>query len=942
MRRLRPLAVVVVACALALSGVVAPLGAAVFAQPAAGQDDVPRGMVGVPNSNVHDNVPDHAVEKMPSADDFRGSVMTNRHAESLSVSVTTRGQVDGRASSCRAGRTPEWCESPELALVLADGTNHDGRTVTVPKRPVVANLGRVPELAYIAHSSGDQYEVQVTDHGDQLAFHVREFSENTVTFSGEIQLTGDPAADGAQFSYDLDNASSASNYTIDVTGSTAKAWSNESATGLVAATSATVDVGGNLDPVGPSANGKPVLEVTGHAERGGTFNYSGGGHSAYAWGYDGAYIESEFRIPDAPSAIDEIQLHINQTGSNYDAAATSVDVYIQEGAPDSTAGNGNLVVSGYTPTAGTGDKTISGFSYEPTSDEVTVEFVTTAADTSGNYGEAFTHADSNQVWGSTTYWDTVMGTDSYAHQVEASGSPSNVTADADDASASATLGDFADGETKTVEFGLSGSASAIDFGGAGKIDYVLEMEERTQTQDPVVEVNGQTTSYTGALADGETVALSTDTGWLQDGTNRVNVSLTSPTSGPSGQTGLDYSHSAESRQTTEYEGETWTERYNVSRTYAESRNGAALRIPFASDRVVAVRDLEVRTNGGSWSTIPESDRDFDGSELVAQIGDVQAGDKVEVRAAASKVRTQNGEITVLKPTVEGNTLETEVELSAWASDAYIDVTGTHPDHNLHHAVNKSWTDPEDYALVRSAGQELYFPAASSGATARIETLPLEVRPNNDIQVRVTSGGFEPTLEVSPGPTKGDDVEWYYKHSNLQTGETYLLWSKSDGKVVDQAEASSPISLFSSDDTQTLQILHDDDGNTTSGSGGGGFWEQGESAVREYAPVIDPEIILFVALLLLVGGVAYSERKSPETPAHKRPGVILGSVAALGVALLFLAPNAVAEPVQTALQATLPLLGLGAVGFAGLVAYGWYRKQQNESKPATIQVMGREK
>jgi len=63
----------------------------------------------------------------------------------------------------------------------------------------------------------------------------------------------------------------------------------------------------------------------------------------------------------------------------------------------------------------------------------------------------------------------------------------------------------------------------------------------TVTTDPVVEVNGENTGVDGMLAEGETVALDANVSWLREGTNRVNVSTTSPSSGPASLVGLEYS-----------------------------------------------------------------------------------------------------------------------------------------------------------------------------------------------------------------------------------------------------------------------------------------------------------------------------------------------------------------------------------------------------------------
>lgn len=881
--------VALLAAVLVVASVVAP--AALLAAPTAAQDDVPRGMVGLPSSNVNDNVPDHAqAAGAPTADDFQGSVMTSRHAESLSVQVTTRASLQGRENACLRGQTPEWCGSPEVALVLEDTANHDGRTVSVPKRPVVENLGRVPEIVYIEHSSGDEYTAEVTDTGDQLAFRVEEFSTNTVTFSGTVELSGDPAANGTQYQYNLTDVDSVANYTIDVTGTIATADKLDSGTATPTDTPA-IDVRGNMDATGP-ASGSPELRLTGRSY---LRDYIDVSCTAGVCGVE---------EPDPPATIENVTLQTTNThGSNSRSGTVEVNIGSETWSDSFVQGSSS-----------TAERTLE------IGEHVDGRTVTVNLSSSEN-GDI--RLDGYEIW-------------------EAPPGSVDVTIDG----TATTYGEFTHGQQKSNAVSLSPSTTEMDFSGnaTGKLDWELDYTERAETEDPTVEVNGHTTGYSGRLSNGQTETLTTDSSWIVAGENRVNVT-TGSADGLETEVSLAYSHDADDQMDVQYDGETWSERYNISRVYQSDQSAAQVTIPFASSRVVSVRDVETRVNDGAWSTVAESDRSFDGSELTVDLGAVAAGDEVAVRANASKVRVYNGAITVLEPTVEGDDLDTRVEFTSWGADAYIDVSGTSPDNHLHHAESESWSSPAEYAVVRSDDtQELYAPGASSGSTARVVTIPMDVDTTGDVRIEVESAGFNPTFDVHPGGSAGDSVTWTWAHPDLVTGQTYILYSDSAQVMVDSDEAQSPVLFESSDDDQTLSIFSDDGdgGSSTDGGGGSGMWADASSVARDYVPILDAEIVAILALLMFAVGAAYSERRSPKTTVYRRPFFATGALAALAFAVLFLAPQAVFNPLETALQAALPLLALGGVGFAGLIAYGWYKARQQSSEPPTIQVMGRNK
>jgi len=83
-----------------------------------------------------------------------------------------------------------------------------------------------------------------------------------VTYSGEIQLSGAPVSDGAQFQYSLTDLDAADNFTIEFTGSTN--YQRENATGQVGnGGSVNLEIAGNVDPRGPNGATEPEIVFTG-------------------------------------------------------------------------------------------------------------------------------------------------------------------------------------------------------------------------------------------------------------------------------------------------------------------------------------------------------------------------------------------------------------------------------------------------------------------------------------------------------------------------------------------------------------------------------------------------------------------------------------------------------------------------------------------------------
>ena len=135
----------------------------------------------------------------------------------------------------------------EPAIVLEDDRTHDGRWVSIDTAWFQEHVGEIPSAAYIAHEDGTEYAAPLNVRGDSAAFYVREFSTNTVTFDGEVRLSGSQAGDGSQFQYELANTTGINDPAINLTGveNTEAASTSISATG---SDTLPIDVGGTAAP----------------------------------------------------------------------------------------------------------------------------------------------------------------------------------------------------------------------------------------------------------------------------------------------------------------------------------------------------------------------------------------------------------------------------------------------------------------------------------------------------------------------------------------------------------------------------------------------------------------------------------------------------------------------------------------------------------------------
>jgi len=378
------------------------------------------------------------------------------------------------------------------------------------------------------------------------------------------------------------------------------------------------------------------------------------------------------------------------------------------------------------------------------------------------------------------------------------------------------------------------------------------------------------------LAEGETVALDANVSWLREGTNRVNVSTTSPSSGPASLVGLEFSHGAETTTSATVEETTWSQTTNVSNTWSSARSNATATLPM-NDRVVDVRNVEVRENGTTWEPVAESDSTLNGTDLTIELGDVAEGSTTEVRATGSKVRVEDGAITVLEPTASSDTLDTRVRVEDAGPDFALSVDETIFGDRVHYAQNATWGETTGEATITAdGGQTLTLPDATAGAETSVRTWPIAVAPTaGEVTVTGREGDrSEPGIAVA-----GDgNSEVEYTFVDATDNTPYVLYSTTNGIVRDSGMASSPITLVDDNSEETLVFQLDDGvasgsgsgssaggggpGLMPAGSGGGGF-----TALQALIP--DASMLL-LGLGGLAAGLVAVRRSGSSTRARAVP------------------------------------------------------------------------
>ncbi|RLM53739.1 hypothetical protein DVK02_12915 [Halobellus sp. Atlit-31R] len=697
----------------------------------------------------------------------------------------------------------------EPAVVLEDEEQHEGRWVSIPTQWFRNELGRVPMMVSVQHSSGETYTTRTFARSSGVAFYIEEFSTNTVTFSGTTSISASPATDGASFSYELADLDSASDPVVNLTGSFS--GENETKSGsLGMGESTNISVFGNAEPVG-QVDQTPVLSLTGH------------GYSNTITGYGSTSVTRDISGVSGMTKIDgEVDV------ADEDIVDGSISIYID------------------------GDK-IYGKSWSDVS-----------YGTGGNYGIRSFSADvPNEYSDGDELTVSVSGPEIVLNGVDYHISPpKNVTA-SNNQSGAVNFGDFSGGETKTKEVALSTGANKLTIsGGGGNVNYELQYRERVQTANPAVELNGVTKSHSGTLADGETTSLSLDSSALQEGTNRLNVSVgdgTLSTDAPAPVVGVDYSHTSAANVSTTYTSGKWVESYNVSHTYADSRENATLTIPFTSS-VYAIETVETRSNSSAWSST--TDYTLDNTTLTVQLGNVTAGEAVTVRTTGYRVQPVNASITVAQPTT-GDELDSRIRVDSWdQTESYLSLGGTPDGDRLHYIHDASYSQDHELEVTANGYHRLYLPNSGAGDEFNVSTVPYRVNAQSG-EMRYTINDTSESrflLDVSPGDSFSDAVE--YTYLNATDGETYVLYSEDAGIVRDQQEANSPVTLVDDDSAERLAIFADSGPSASSGSGGG---SAGAAAIVPTS-TSDPNFLPLAGIALALGLLVIVSRNNETVTA----------------------------------------------------------------------------
>ena len=309
------------------------------------------------------------------------------------------------------------------------------------------------------------------------------------TTGSQVSLAVTNASDGSEYEYELSDPDAVTDFSITVTGVERSVPRTYGGT-VSMSDSQPLDVGGNAAPTGP-ASGSPQLSITATGE---TQEMTAWQRADLDFGDVGAAV---FPAPDG--LVDTARVCV-QTGTGSDA---TIAAYAVRGDDRNSAIDGERVGE-FTvdPSYEVECETIDLGGWDPGPvDEITIELE--AVDDGGQGYLGFYPPDRSSATISTT-------------------PPTDISVSADDGTSVTGLSDGS-----TVAFPVTANATSLSFSApdGGEIEYALTLRERTLTVDPSVEVNGHRTTHSGTLTDGDTVSLTTDTTWLESGTNTVTVGV---------------------------------------------------------------------------------------------------------------------------------------------------------------------------------------------------------------------------------------------------------------------------------------------------------------------------------------------------------------------------------------------------------------------------------
>ena len=762
-------------------------------------------------------------------------------------------------------------------IVLEDDRTHEGRWVALETSWFEEHVGGVPEAAYVEHESGSEYSTPIETRGGEAAFYVQGFSVNTVSFDGEFTIDASPATGGDSFSYNATNGGE--DLSINVTGIENTASKS---------TSAVKEDGETISLVGggttPPQNGTITLTGKSDSESRSDAMSSVSDGSSLSLNTGGNQIPTDVTVSGTTKTGSEStsmshydhgreKLTTTMSGHTGTITGTSAEIYVDYGTGDSASLDSYLYVAGgdigrdvfdsaylrdsdswyndnddsrvYTTTLSSSaeftDSTVTvgikTWNVSQTNQikvrDVKNDYKTPySLDISSSSGDTLSFSDGGTQSGSVALQpgsDTLSVSGSGEADLDVSWTANWATQDPSVSVGGQTVshtGTLTGGETVTEPVDLSAGENDLSVSTGYQVGVDTDWTSVSETRDPVVEVNGKTTSVDGALEEGETVSLDVNDSWLQEGTNRVNVSTNSPTSGPASVVGLDYRHDVSKSRTINYTGEAFSERYNVSESWNEDTENASLTIPWASDRVIALRSVSVEhrdANGDVVQTLDSPTYAFEDGEVVVELGDVNSGWETTVSATGSKVQVDGADLEVLDPTDQGEDLNSKVRLNNPADDVYVRVGETEQGQQLHYLANSSWDTSEASRISADGTNELRIPGAPDNGEAQLRTLPIAFDVQSGaIDVDIPNDRVneeEPVYRVGPGDQVGDEYDVTF--TEAADAQPYVLYDNTDEIVLDQGLAESPLTLSATepDSPHVLQFLEDD--GTSSGTSTGG-------------------------------------------------------------------------------------------------------------------------
>ena len=1098
-----------------VASAVAPM-VALTSGPAAAAASGPSDMVALGDAQVSEDLPADADVPI-RASDLEGNVWASDHADTLEVIVTTPDRADEYVDTSGSNIL----EGDDVALIVADSETHAGRDIAVGAQLLEDALGYQPEAAFGLHSSGEEWSSEISYDGGAAVFEVPKFSENTVSFSGGITLSGSNAVDGTSYSYDLGSLDGVDNFAVNLTGR--RLTQDEHRTASTSSGSLSVDAGGTTAP----ENAEVVIE--GQRQEDMNSKAVSDGSSVTVDGNTAPESES-ITIEGAGSVTDRSESYSGLTnGASRSVTVdgsqnTNMDVTFtgstrtQSRSASTGSGSGSITADSSAQSVNSESASVSGGSYtnwhdedQPTARPVYIEYDMNTQysktvtlefwDSNDNYldfieftGEGSLFITESDIPSGSAYIKVGHATmDSYYIRVtnitEATVStpsqtkskmvgdysesiaidvapgetvdysvsgPGSVDVGFDEiyhSDPSATIDgstvdpgtDLSEGQTATETITVNPGSTGIDVSTTEPVDLDLSWTEDTRSYDPSVTIDGSTVSHSGALGSGETetgaVDLSTgahtvsvsstgsiggatanwtevtrsenpsveiagetiahagvldvgqttrqsislplgsstasisssgpvcvnvswtevsettnagisvngnertidgtipagqteslpaDEAWLKEGTNNVSVVTADAGSGPAPEVGLEYQHEAGATSIDEtVKASTWKESYNVSHTFPSQQTSAEARLGYAPN-VIDIRNLEMRTNGGSWQSVSESDYSLKNSTLVVDLGDVAADTTVDIRATGGKIQTYDGAVDIVKPTAEGDQLATEIEVTEVASDGMlgIDVSETAVEDRVHYSTGESFEGSAHAEVTASGDQILRAPDANAGSTMTIETLPASVAPESGaMEVEIEQDGSEPRFRLRQGNTVGaSNVEVGYY--DTLSGDRYVLWSETQDREVDSDRAESPVFFATDGSSETYSILQRD----APQSGGGG------AAPAAAGGGLSLSLIL-PAVAISVGGLWWAGRRFGGARGVRGNSVLLVGASILAVvAAELVTPRSLTSDLIFALSDSLAG-GAGAVILSVLLVVGLWQINERTSADVPWWVMG---